>query len=90
MDEVFLFKEVVLVKAGLALCLIVLVAMPAWGYEIRWQEDKFPMDSCCRFVRWTSPAMGRMNSWSWDATMSCGRFLAGPGWNGQEFITIGK
>jgi hypothetical protein len=91
MDEVFLFKEVVLVKAGLALCLIVLVAMPAWGYEIRWQEDNFPMDSLLQVCAVDLTGDGE------DELLVLGRnyelrevFLQVLEWNGQEFITIGK
>ena len=47
----FLDEEVGSVKVGLALCLTMLLAMPAWGYEIRWQEDNFPMDSLFAGVR---------------------------------------
>ncbi|NLN16044.1 MAG: hypothetical protein GX182_01855 [Firmicutes bacterium] len=78
-------------KVGLALCLTMLLAMPAWGYEIRWQEDNFPMDSLLQVCAVDLTGDGQ------DELLILGRnyelrevFLQVLGWNGGEFITLGR
>jgi hypothetical protein len=87
----FLFGEVGLVKVGLALCLIMLMAMPVSGYEIRWQDDSFPMDSLLQVCA------GDLTGDGEDELLVLGRnyelrevFLQVLQWNGREFITLGQ